>query len=54
LREPPADDLFGRPVGIHVRRVDEVAAAFDEAVELFMGDFLRAFGAEGHRPQAER
>ena len=53
-REPAPDDRLRLTIGVDVGGVDEVAALFHEAVELFVGDLLVALGPEGHRAQAQR
>jgi hypothetical protein len=49
--EPAADDLLGRPVRVHVRRVHEVAARLEVAIEHRVTGRLVSLGAEGHRAE---
>ena len=52
--KPAPDDLFGLTAAVHVGRIHEGAACFDEAIELFMRAGLIGLDSEGHGSQAER
>ena len=53
LRQPAADDLLGRPCGVDVGRVDQVAAGLEEGVELLVRPRLVRLLAEGHRAEGQ-
>ena len=52
--EPATNDLLGHAVGVHIGRVDQVAAGLYEPVELVVGGDFVGLGSEGHGSQRQR